>query len=396
MKITFVSNYINHHQIPLSSELYAVLGDKYRFIQTEEMEAERVNMGWDADTEALPYLLKYYEKPQECQQLIADSDVVIYGGTDEECYIEERLQAGKPVIRYSERLYKSGQWKAISPRGLRKKYHDHTRYRDKDVYLLCAGAYVPSDFHIVRSYPGKMFRWGYFPPFIKQNVDNLLQKKAQNKVPRILWSGRFIDWKHPEDALLVASFLKKEGIAFELYMVGGGSEEDKLNALIEQEGLSEQVKLLGFLHPEEVRKEMEQADVFLFTSDYKEGWGAVLNESMNSGCAVVANVAAGASPWLIAHGKNGLLYQNGDTAQLKAHVKYLLQQKDVRQRMGRAAYETIAGTWNAKNAAQTLLLLCKRILGETGVFLPKMGPGSHARVVSQRSMYERCVKRGGV
>lgn len=194
MKITFVSNYINHHQIPLSDELFATLGDDYRFIQTEEMEAERVQMGWDADTNALPYLLKYYEKPEECKKLIMDSDVVVFGGTDDESYITKRLQAQKPVIRYSERLYRDGQWKAVSPRGLRKKYLDHTRYRKSPVYLLCAGAYVPSDFHIVRAYPDKMFRWGYFPPFVKQDVEQLFEIKekrgSQNSLVRQIFKAK--------------------------------------------------------------------------------------------------------------------------------------------------------------------------------------------------------------
>ena len=30
----------------------------------------------------------------------------------------------------------------------------------------------------------------------------------------------------------------------------------------------------GFMSPEEIRSEMEKSDIFLFTSDHKEGWGA--------------------------------------------------------------------------------------------------------------------------
>lgn len=47
----------------------------------------------------------------------------------------------------------------------------------------------------------------------------------------------------------------------------------------------------------EVRSYMEKADIYLFTSDFNEGWGAVLNESMNSGCAVVASHAIGSVPF---------------------------------------------------------------------------------------------------
>ena len=220
-----------------------------------------------------------------------------------------------------------------------------------------------------------------------------MEKKKANKVPRILWSGRFLDWKHPEDAVALAAYLKQEGIPFELVMVGGGELETQLKEQIAKEGLEDVTRMPGFLQPEEVRKEMEQADVFLFTSDYKEGWGAVLNEAMNSGCAVVANVAAGASPYLIKHGENGFLYRNGDQKSFFAHAKHLVAHADVREKMGRDAYETIAGTWNAKNASKELLKLCRKILGEEDIILPNQGPVSKAPVIAQRSMYEYSVNR---
>ena len=53
MKLVTVSNYINHHQIPLSDALDQALkqredGSSYTFIQTEPMEEERRKMGWEA------------------------------------------------------------------------------------------------------------------------------------------------------------------------------------------------------------------------------------------------------------------------------------------------------------------------------------------------------------
>ena len=50
MTFTFVSNYINHHQIPLCDALYRQLGTDFTFIQTMPMERERVEMGWSAST----------------------------------------------------------------------------------------------------------------------------------------------------------------------------------------------------------------------------------------------------------------------------------------------------------------------------------------------------------
>ena len=117
MKLTIVSNYINHHQIPMSNELYRKLGRDFAFVQTSRMEEDRVKMGWGSEILSIPYLKLYYEEEERCARLIMDSDIVLFGGVEDESYIKPRLHAGKIVIRASERLYREGQWKSISPRG---------------------------------------------------------------------------------------------------------------------------------------------------------------------------------------------------------------------------------------------------------------------------------------
>ena len=44
-------------------------------------------------------------------------------------------------------------------------------------------------------------------------------------------------------------------------------------------------------------------------SGRKEGWGAVVNEAMSSGCAVVADAEAGSVPYLIENSKDGFIYR---------------------------------------------------------------------------------------
>ena len=164
MRVTFVSNYMNHHQQPFSEAMRARLGEDYTFIQTQPMEEERVQMGWDTSVQSLSFVRKFWEQEETCRRLIWDSDVVIFGWTGMEELIVPRLQAGRLTFRNSERIYKEGQWKAISPRGLRQKYRDYIQYRKKPYYLLCAGGYEASDFAVIHSFPHKMFSWGYLPP----------------------------------------------------------------------------------------------------------------------------------------------------------------------------------------------------------------------------------------
>lgn len=399
MKITFVSNYINHHQIPFCNALFRETNGEFVFIQTQPMEEERIRMGWQ-EQERPEYVYCYYEQDKFSRLVIRDSDVVLFGGCDDESYIESRLEAKKPVIRISERLYKTGQWKAISPRGLLKKYHDHTRYRRKPVYLLCAGAYVPSDFHIVRAYPGKMFCWGYFPETKHYDVDNLLKNKGfrqaeDKKVPYLLWAGRFIDWKHPQLPLRVAKYLKDKGLEFHLDMVGGGALEEEIRKLLCELQLEDCVTLVGYQTPAQVRERMEQADIYLLTSDRQEGWGAVANEAMNSGCALVANHMVGAAPYLVRQGQNGYLYQDGDEQMLYETVEKLLRSRELCQELGRKAYETITEVWNAENAAKELITLINEIVLKGGKVrkrrkdMEHLAPCVPAPVISEKQMWRK-------
>ncbi len=391
MKLTFVSNYINHHQIPLSTRLWQRLGADYTFVQIEPMAEERKEMGWNSNTESLEYLRLYYKEPEYCARLIMESDMVVFGGVEDESYIEPRLKAGLPVIRASERLYREGQWKAISPRGLMKKYRDHTSYRKKEVYLLCAGAYVASDFNIVKAYPHKKFKWGYFTETKKYDIEKLMAgKRGQTAgVVEILFAGRFLPLKHPEYGLMLASFLRERGYKFHLTMVGGGELDGSLRDWVREKKLEAYVTFTGYKTPDEVRKEMERADIFLMTSNFLEGWGAVINEAMNSGCAVIADAKIGAVPYLIHHEENGMVYKDGNITEFMVYGERLVRDASLRKRLGMNAYETISKTWNPDVAAEALLKLSEGIIKGEAV-VQSEGPVSVAENISPSAGYRYC------
>ena len=396
MQVVFVSNYFNHHQLSFCDALYELLEGSFCFLQTQPMEEERVKMGWQA--EERPYVR--YVQPDgtttggpeaftaftgwnpdevtadnEWRNLLLTADVVIFGGCDDESYIRERLAAGKSIFRYNERLYKGGQWKAITPRGLLQKYKDHTRYRKAPVYFLCAGAYVPCDLGIIHAYPEKMLRFGYFPETREYGPGEPFSHKKKGS---ILWAARMIDWKHPELAVKTAAYLKThlEGIPFHITMIGGGELEEEVHSLAEELGVTEEITFAGFRSPEEVRAAMEESEIYLVTSDRKEGWGAVVNEAMNSGCAVVADHMIGAAPWMIRQKENGILYRDGCEQQLQKCVAELLQDPAECRRLGEAAQQTVRTAWNARTAAERLVRLCREMGFLTGASGTGNAPGT--------------------
>lgn len=379
MKITMISNYINHHQIPFSNELYHMEGVEYHFIETIPMEEERIAMGWQVENK-LPYVSSLNHEFNSCKTWIDESDILLVGWMEREDLIVNRLESDKLTIRISERIYREGQWKMISPRGLLKKYKEHIRFRKKSVYLLCAGGYVASDFALIHAYPNKKFQFGYFPEFISYDIKELFQKKKEvESCVEFVWAGRFLPLKHPEFVIRLAKRMKERNYKFHIHMIGSGEMEEMLYKQVKVDNLEKYVTFCGFLPPNKVRTIMEQSHIHLFTSNHLEGWGAVVNEAMNSGCACVVNRQVGAAPFLIQHSKNGLIYEKGRYAEFEKQVITLMEDKKKIKELGIGAYETIKNTWNEKCAAKELLRFYEN--WKKGCCNPpKEGPFSIAKV----------------
>lgn len=395
MVITFVSNYINHHQLPFCRAMASLSEEvEFHFIQAMPMEEKRLQMGWGVKTSDFPFVLELYKDQEKCRDLILNSDVTIFGWTEglTQELEKERLSSGRLSFRVSERIYREGQWKAISPRGLKKKKQEHYIYRKQPVFLLCAGAYVASDFRLIRSYPGKMLKWGYFP----ESSDRGRSYDGYGTGPlKICWAGRFIDLKHPEYAVRVADTLNKKGYDFTMEIIGDGRLAGTVAERVRRAGLTDKITLTGGLKPARVLEHMKEADIFLFTSNYLEGWGAVVNEAMGCGAAVVASGEAGAVPFLIEHGYNGRIYQKGSYEDFEKNVLYLFDNNDKIAEYGKNAARTIKELWNAETAAKELVRFCKSYL-ERGEIIPAAeGPMSPAGVLKPagfaRTLQERNV-----
>lgn len=372
-KVVMISNFINHHQIPFCEEMEKLLGDGFYFIQTEPMEKEREDMGWSVDESKIPYLKLLYKDEEECKKLIDECDMLLVGWQDREDIILPRIQKGKLTLRISERIYREGQWKAVSPRGLIRKYKEHIRFRHKDnVFLLCNGAYVASDFNLIGAYPKKKFKFGYFPAFRETDMT----KKPSKEVIEIIWAGRFIELKHPEYVIRLAADLIDNGYDFRIHMIGSGPMEDALKNSVREGELEDNVIFYGFIKPEEVRDVMDKCHIHLFTSNYLEGWGAVVNEGMNSGLAEVVCREVGAAPYLINDGVNGLLY-DGSYDDFNRKVFSLMDDIPLIEKLGKNAYETIAALWNPSNAAKQLIRFYENYI-DNRIDPPKEGPMSVA------------------
>lgn len=382
MKFVFISNYYTHHQQPFCDAMYQRLEKEFHFIATTHMEDERKAMGWNQEIEKA-YVVDASdnsEKKKNAETLIAESEVIMIGACSQAWFDMAISSSAKVIFQYGERLFKNGFIHAFGSGAFKYRLRYQNHLKNRNAYMLCASAYLPVDLRLLGVYKNRCYRWGYFPEV--RHYDNVAQLIQRKKPRSFLWTGRMIDWKHPEDAVVMAHQLREQGYSFSMNMIGDGPQKAQIKEMIEKWGLQNYVQLLPFMEPEKVRSYMEQADIYLFTSDKNEGWGAVLNESMNSGCAVIANQMIGSAPYLISNQVNGLLYNRNKKNSLLQAVLMLLNNPQIKNSYQLAAYQTITAMWNAEVAAKRLIMLSEHL-------------AKNEEIVFQNGPCSKASKKGG-
>lgn len=347
MFLVFVSNVLNHHSRFLCEELIKKC-DNFCFVSTDYFG----DVGYQKPLNE-KYVVNYNaSNKQIVQKLIIEADAVIYGSCPNEL-ISIRMELNKLSFLYTERFFKKGTWRRFIPQTKKKIYNRLLKYKNKRLYVLAASSYVKDELKKLRFPVEKCFKFGYFPETRYYEIaDKVIDEKEKKS---ILWAARFIDWKHPELPILIAKQLVKDGYNFTLRMIGDGPKKSKIMKFAIKSGVQKNIRFLGSLSPNEVRDFMEKSEFFLFTSDQKEGWGAVLNESMNSCCVAIANIKAGSTQFLIDGKTNGLIYNDETPKKIANIIADLWKNERKRKQISLGAYNTIADDWNSKRAAERLV-----------------------------------------
>lgn len=389
MKLVFYSLVLNHHQACLSDEFYHLLGGQYAFVETAECHDRK---GATDDYSKRPYLIKAWESTDafnQAMRLACSADCCVFSGLQALPFEKERMKRGLLSFDMSERWLKRGWVNLFSPVIFRMwLVYQMGGWRKKPLYKLCCSSFAAADQYKLCTFNGRCYKWGYFTQVEEFDVEASSDVSTSNVIP-LMWCSRYLMLKHPEMPILVARNLKERGYHFVLDMFGSGEYEKQTKQLARKLGVEDVVKFRGTMPNEQLMREMKKHDIFLFTSDRNEGWGAVANECMANGCVLVASDAIGSVPYLVKDGVNGLMFKSAATNtsfghpdqkaldELTEKVAWLLENKDRMKEMQRKAVRTMQEVWSPKRAAQNLLQLIDDLQHgrETSI---KEGPCSEA------------------
>ena len=368
MKIAIISNYLTHHLSSLC-ESFEEENNQVVFYACEKTPKYRLAGGFE-DLSSLPFVkdvrLDDIDDIDFIQNEIASFDVVIIGSGDNRL-IKKRIEQNLLTFRFSEHLSKSKFFIINILRLIKWRFLLKNENICSNFYLLCSSNWAKYDYKKIGCYKNKMLKWGYFP-----KISNLGgSKTTENK---FFWAGRFVNWKHPEFIKIAYKIIRstdKNNFSFEIFGSGNKFQTIKVKNMIK----NTTIRFRGPVSKNALHDTIHEKDIFLFTSDKGEGWGAILNEAMLKGCICIANKNAGSTLFLIKDGYNGFVYSTRKEFK-KVLKKVLMLPKETLDKISNKARESIKTIWCPEQAAKNLLSQTNSILTNNKLNKNIIGPAS--------------------
>jgi glycosyltransferase involved in cell wall biosynthesis len=151
----------------------------------------------------------------------------------------------------------------------------------------------------------------------------------------ILFVGILSPYKGPDVLVRAMPEISKKNRDTKLVFVGSGGMREELEKLCKKTGVEKNVKFAGFVEENLKPLYYRAADVFCLPSTMStESFGIVNLEAMACGVPIVASKIGGI-PDVVKDGENGLLVPPRDSGALADVIIYLLENEDIRERMGK-------------------------------------------------------------
>jgi len=162
-----------------------------------------------------------------------------------------------------------------------------------------------------------------------------------------------------DTALKVVWELKKQDQIVNYVIIGSGDDEQRLNNLIRQLDLKDQVFILSNIDNDELIQFYNICDVFLLLSRHEgdmnvEGFGIVFLEANACEKPVIAGNSGGI-PDAVKDGENGFLVEPQDIRTIKEKIIYLLENPKICHEMGEYGRRRVESEYNWEKITNGML-----------------------------------------
>lgn len=252
-------------------------------------------------------------------------DIVISTGGYEKAFVtERRSHSWKTLIEYHyERNFKANNKKSNFLHKLQGLYERKvTEKRFDRIVVLTEG--------------DKSNNWqGYKNVVVIPNLVSFeCEQPADLQCHCVVSVGRLVTTKNFPGLVRAFKMVLEKYPDWELKIYGEGPEKEKIQSVIDEEGLQGQVSLKGRV--DHVESVLKQASVFVMSS-LSEGFGLVLLEAMECGVPVISYDCPCGPREIITDGKDGYLVPMDDEHLMADRICTLVADEPLRQSMGQSA-----------------------------------------------------------
>jgi glycosyltransferase involved in cell wall biosynthesis len=174
-------------------------------------------------------------------------------------------------------------------------------------------------------------------------------------LPLFVCAGRLDRNKGADHAIRALALLASLGHLARLAVLGGGPEQDELEALALELGLSSNVVFPGPQPHEILARYLAAADAFLFPTRLNEAAPLAPLQALACGAPVIAS-NTGSLPELIDRpGENGLLISPGEPANLARAMQRVLEDAALRERLGAGGLARVQAEYTLERMVERTL-----------------------------------------
>ena len=241
------------------------------------------------------------------------------------------------VITQSHESYEASRGLTPASRGSARYTRMRRTYRDVDLFLL------------LTQHDADMFeREGFNNVGVLHNPLTMYpDRRSDLSAKTVINVGRYHEQKNQRALIDAFALVWRRHPDWRLQLVGEGPLQSALREQVDALGLGAAVSVGG--PTAEVQARLLASSIFAMSSDF-EGLPLVLAEAMACGVPCVSFDCAPGIREIIADGADGLVVPPRDTAALAGAICRLIEDADLRQRMGAAA------RWNIRRFAPVEIL----------------------------------------
>lgn len=193
-------------------------------------------------------------------------------------------------------------------------------------------------------------------PQITDNKNQLREKLNISKDKKVLiFVGRLEEYKEPIKCLELMKELVKIDSEFLLIMIGKGSLKEKIDKLIKQYNLTDNIILIEKIENSKIHEYYKASDIFL-NFNRNEIFGMSILEAMNQGCIVIAKEASGPK-YIINNNVDGILIDDYSMKKWCEAISNNINNSE----MSVSAHNKIVQEFNWDNLAEKYIELFKRL-----------------------------------